>query len=188
MLHFLLLCGEERPSSTSEDEKNTDETTALREMAIVGYDARVRFVFKCLAVSVLSHWEIKAHGESFLTPERAAAQATRKFEALEDGIAARLSDMSERMKREKKDGGRLGGRKQESTLGQNAIRGLKIGAAGEFFLRGEERGVRTSSCRVAVGRTSSAMAAIKVRAVGSRVRKTSGLGLEFQESDGGCAS
>jgi len=109
----------------------------VAKMTIVGYDARVRFALKSLAVSILSHWELEHRG-GFMTAQSAASFATRKFEALEDGIALRLSVLSRiLMQREREERGKVGGgmtalsgRKKQNTFGQNALRGLKIGAAG----------------------------------------------------------
>mmetsp|Transcript_4463 Transcript_4463/g.7918 ORF Transcript_4463/g.7918 Transcript_4463/m.7918 type:complete len:857 (-) Transcript_4463:55-2625(-) len=145
MFRFLLLSSEEKSTNNNNPPTNKKELgkrAALAEMTIVGYDARVRFAFKYLAVSVLSFWELKDHESLVMTPERAAAHATRKFEALEDGIASRLSILSQMMQEEIKKnskGGKvagagnkahLAGQKQQSTFSQSAIRGLKIGAAG----------------------------------------------------------
>ena len=100
-------------------------------MTIVGYDSRVRFAYKHLAVSILSYWELREHS-GFTTPKSAAERATHKFEALEDGVATRLSILSEIMTRQKDKGNNelAGQRKRQSMLVQSAIRGLKIGAAG----------------------------------------------------------
>jgi len=152
VFRFLLASGEEKPSSTKNEEEEGQQSASgaasseversdgsAAKMTIVGYDSRVRFAFKSLFVSVLAHFELQQH-DSFLTPERAAAYATRKFEALEDGIALRLSLLSQIMQQQqqreeeaqggKKNRFKLSGQKKETTLGQNAIRGLKIGAAG----------------------------------------------------------
>ena len=123
MLRFLLLSGEEK---TSQDESAASSTSALEKMTIVGYDARVRYAFKSLAVAILSHWQLQDHGD-FMTQQSATAFATRKFEALEDLIALRISMLSQEMKNNKTS---LTGQKKQTTLKQNIGRGLKIGAAG----------------------------------------------------------
>ncbi|KAL7532772.1 hypothetical protein ACHAXR_008418 [Thalassiosira sp. AJA248-18] len=137
MFRFLLLSGEEKAkeeNSNSSSELGSSPSSALEKMTIVGYDSRVRYAFKYLAVSVLSFWESKEH--DFMTPQATAAYATRKFEALEDGIALRLSNLSKIAMQEKNKskggggGGKLAGQKKQSSVGQHAIRGLKIGAAG----------------------------------------------------------
>uniref|UniRef100_A0A7S4IC55 DUF726 domain-containing protein n=1 Tax=Odontella aurita TaxID=265563 RepID=A0A7S4IC55_9STRA len=126
MFRFLLL------SSESESESNSAKKT------IVGYDARVRFAFKYLAVSVLSYWELQQqHGLiTGSSQESAEAHATRKFEALEDGMASRLTLIS-RMMREKAEGQEfndnkkaLAGQNRRKSFGQHVVRGLKIGTAG----------------------------------------------------------
>ena len=124
MFRFLLLSSEEKPTKKNEKKKNASE---LDKMTIVGYDARVRFAFKYLTVSILSYWEMKDHAE-FMTSQSASAYATRKFEALEDGVALRLRILSQQMMNEDKT--LAGEKKKQGSLSQNAIRGLKIGAAG----------------------------------------------------------
>ena len=62
-----------------------------------------------------------------MTIQTANAYATRKFEALEEGIALRLSVLSKQMKQDKE---KLAGVKKQSSFAQSAVRGLKIGAAG----------------------------------------------------------
>ena len=113
MFRFLLLSSEEKPKSSSnnrtdgkqqtdQDDANkaTTTTSQLEKMTIVGYDARVRYAFKHLTVSILSYWQIKEHSD-FMTIQTANAYATRKFEALEEGIALRLSILSQQMKQDK---------------------------------------------------------------------------------------
>ena len=148
LFRFLLVSGEEKPKDANNNEErgkkkvdstnsssSTTQSSVLKEMTIVGYDSRVRFAFKYLAVSILSYWEMKEH--DFMTKQSAAAHATRKFEALEDGIADRLAALSEMLMQEKNKKTALAGQKKESSIGQNAIRGLKIGgaavAAGTLF-------------------------------------------------------
>ena len=141
MFRFLLLSSEEKPKSSSNnrmdekqqtdhDDANNKATTStnsqLEKMTIVGYDARVRYAFKHLTVSILSYWQIKEHSD-FMTIQTANAYATRKFEALEEGIALRLSILSKQMKQDKE---KLAGVKKQSSFAQSAVRGLKIGAAG----------------------------------------------------------
>ncbi|KAL7546814.1 hypothetical protein ACHAWF_010149 [Thalassiosira exigua] len=127
-----LFSGEERPEKKADgarDGKGEGSQSGLETMRIVGYDGRVRHAFKCLAVAVLSHFDAKEH--AFLTRETAAAHAARKFEALEDGIVRRLSTLSRMAKDEKGgDNNSLTGQKKQSTMGQAAVRGLKITAAG----------------------------------------------------------
>ena len=62
---------------------------------IVGYDARVRHAYKCLAVAVLSHWDESSTNEEAGASE-SSARATRKFEALEDAVVSRLAAQPER--------------------------------------------------------------------------------------------
>jgi len=124
MFRFLLLSSEGKPT----EKKKGDKNSALENMTIVGYDARVRFAFKYLTVSVLSFWELREH--EFMTPQSAAAHATRKFESLEDGIALRLSILSQIMTQDKNKKAPLAGQKKQNSFSKSAIRGLKIGAAG----------------------------------------------------------
>jgi hypothetical protein len=124
MLRFLLLSGAEE--KTNQDESAATSTSALEKMTIVGYDARVRYTFKSLAVSILSYWQMQDHGD-FMSEQTASAFASRKFEALEDLIALRISMLSQEMKNNKNS---LTGQKKQTTLKQNIGRGLKIGAAG----------------------------------------------------------
>ncbi|KAL9182962.1 hypothetical protein ACHAXT_004241 [Thalassiosira profunda] len=129
LLRFLLQSGEEKPSGGEGSEgKSPGSLSALDQMTIVGYDSRVRYAFKYLAVAILAHWDMKEH--KFMAEGDAVAHATRKFEALEDGIALRLARMASSMR--EKGGGKsaLAGQKKESSFRQSAIRGLKIGAAG----------------------------------------------------------
>ena len=133
MFRFLLLSGEEKPKKQN-DKKNgsvKEVGSELDKMTIVGYDARVRYAFKYLTVSILSYWEMKEHSE-FMTYPSAVAYSTRKFEALEEGIALRLSILQQQMMDDKKKNGTsaLSGQKKESTMKQNVIRGLKVGGAG----------------------------------------------------------
>ena len=70
-----------------------------------------------------------------MTHARAAAQATRKFEALEGGIAQRLAAVcraegGKETANNKQGGENLEGKKPAGTFGRAAVRGLKIGAAG----------------------------------------------------------
>ena len=129
MFRFLLLSSEEKPTKKFNEKKNNNKKKEgeLDKMTIVGYDARVRFAFKYLTVSILSYWQMKDHAE-FMTLQSANAYATRKFEALEDGIALRLSILSQQMMDEDKT--LAGEKKKQGSLSQNAMRGLKIGAAG----------------------------------------------------------
>ncbi|EJK69657.1 hypothetical protein THAOC_09063, partial [Thalassiosira oceanica] len=90
----------------------------------VGYDARVRHAYKCLAVAILSHWD-GPDAEAAAS----SARATRKFEALEGAIASRLAALSDAMRVGNADGA-LTGRRKETTLAQTALRGAKVGAAG----------------------------------------------------------
>ena len=131
MFRFLLLSSKEKPKTNDKkkDGNQPDEATnsQLESMTIVGYDARVRFAFKQLTASILSYWEIKEHPD-FMTTQTASVYATRKFDAIEEGIALRLSILSQQMMKDKDS--KLTGQKKQSTTTQNAIRGLKIGAAG----------------------------------------------------------
>jgi len=139
LFRFLLLSGKEKKDTKSKDtttmqkrdqsSKDTDiqSVSELDKMSIVGYDARVRYAFKYLAVSIFSYWELKQHSD-FMTPQTASAYATCKFEALEESIALRLSILSKQMRNEEEK--KLSGQKKQQSLSQNAIRGLKIGAAG----------------------------------------------------------
>ncbi|KAL7498302.1 hypothetical protein ACHAWT_008680, partial [Skeletonema menzelii] len=125
LFRFLLLSGKEK-----KDTKSKDTTTMQKRdqsSKDTGYDARVRYAFKYLAVSIFSYWELKQHSD-FMTPQTASAYATCKFEALEESIALRLSILSKQMRNEEEK--KLSGQKKQQSLSQNAIRGLKIGAAG----------------------------------------------------------
>ncbi|KAL3826909.1 hypothetical protein ACHAXA_005989 [Cyclostephanos tholiformis] len=114
-----------------------------RTMQFEGYDARARYELKKLAVTILSHWEMERN--KWIDASSARAHATRKFEALEDALASRLSRLS-RISCGEDEGG--GGESDDAnrdkttlqssmstssstTLGLRGIaRGLKIGAAG----------------------------------------------------------
>jgi len=134
MFRFLLLSGEEKPKKQNDKKKNGSVGSVdseLEKMTIVGYDSRVRYAFKYLTVSILSYWELNEHSE-FMTYPSAIAYSTRKFEALEEGIALRLSILQQQMMDNKNRNGTsaLSGQKKESTMKQNDIRGLKVGGAG----------------------------------------------------------
>jgi len=132
MFRFLLVSGEDKPKHDKKKKKGSEEVDSeLEKMTIVGYDARVRYAFKYLTVSILSYWEIKEHSE-FMTYPSAVAYSTRKFEALEEGIALRLSILQQQMMddKNKNSTSALSGQKKESTMKQNVIRGLKVGGAG----------------------------------------------------------
>ena len=112
-----------------------------------GYDARVRHVFKKLGVIVLVH-EMEREQYSFgpdgekiqlLSNAELAKLATRKFEALEQGIAIKLIRLSELQRSQKERTGRAA--KNKSTTGssremrrglsrEQIVRGLKVGSAG----------------------------------------------------------
>jgi len=112
-----------------------------------GYDARVRHVFKKLGVIVLVH-EMEREQYSFgpdgekiqlLTNSELAQLATRKFEALEHGIAAKLIRLSEMQRngqvqttRKAKAGASDGSRRQlrRGLSREQLVRGLKVGSAG----------------------------------------------------------
>lgn len=112
-----------------------------------GYDARVRHVFKKLGVIVLVH-EMEREQYSFgpdgeriqlLSNSELAQLATRKFEALEHGIAAKLIRLSEMQRkgqgrdtRRAKAGSSAGSsRKLKRGLSrEQLVRGLKVGSAG----------------------------------------------------------
>ena len=112
-----------------------------------GYDARVRHVFKKLGVIVLVH-EMEREQYSFgpdgekiqlLTNTELAQLATRKFEALEHGIAAKLIRLSEMQRqgkggdtRKAKAGASDGSRRQlrRGISREQLMRGLKVGSAG----------------------------------------------------------
>ena len=104
-----------------------------------GYDARVRHVFKKLGVIVLVH-EMEREQYSFgpdgekiqlLTNSELAQLATRKFEALEHGIAAKLIQLSE----VQQNGGR-GARKTKASTSDGSKRELKRGLSREQLVRG----------------------------------------------------
>lgn len=114
-----------------------------------GYDARVRHVFKKLGVIVLVH-EMEREQYSFgpdgekiqlLTNSELAQLATRKFEALEHGIAAKLIRLSEMQRQGQGREGRRGARGSGASGGssrqlkrgltrEQLVRGLKVGSAG----------------------------------------------------------
>lgn len=112
-----------------------------------GYDARVRHVFKKLGVIVLVH-EMEREQYSFgpdgekmqlLTNAELAELATRKFEALEHGIAAKLIRLSEIQRRRQGRNPRRAdteapkGSMRELRRGisrEQLMRGLKVGSAG----------------------------------------------------------
>lgn len=130
MFRFLLLSGEEKPKHDKKKGSVEEVEPELDKMTIVGYDARVRYAFKYLTVSILSYWEMKEHSE-FMTYPSAVSYSTRNFEALEECIALRLSILQQQMMDDKKNStSALSGQKKESTMKQNVIRGLKVGGAG----------------------------------------------------------
>lgn len=104
-----------------------------------GYDARVRHVFKKLGVIILVH-EMEREQYSFgpdgekiqlLTNSELAQLATRKFEALEHGIAAKLIQLSEMQQK----GGR-GTRKAKASTSDGSKRELRRGLSREQLVRG----------------------------------------------------
>lgn len=114
-----------------------------------GYDARVRHVFKKIGVIVLVH-EMDRDMSDFsfvdgvtqqLSNEALVDLATRKFEALEHGIASKLIRLSEiqRKQRGRKSEGRSSRNitassndqeKQGGVSRRQIVRGIKIGSAG----------------------------------------------------------
>lgn len=137
IFRFLLSCG-------SNDDDNVDNVKNGRKKnkaTFHGYDARVRTTFKRLGVSIFSYWEMQQRGE-FMTPESAKSYATRKFEALEDALANRLSYLSTNAEGEGEGGGLppssnddkrrvlLSSSTRNVTFKQSIARNLKIGAAG----------------------------------------------------------
>jgi hypothetical protein len=112
-----------------------------------GYDARVRHVFKKLGVIVLVH-EMEREQYSFgldgekiqlLTNAELVELATRKFEALEHGIAAKLIRLSEIQRNQgggdnrRADTAAPNGSRRQLRRGisrQQLMRGLKVGSVG----------------------------------------------------------
>jgi len=142
LFRFLLVSSEVTPNGDGSGDGSTDyrnsTTDTLNSRTIIGYDARVRYAFKHLAVTVLTYWDMKEH--DFMSRTSAAAHATRKFEALEDSIALRIMRITNSMKEKAENQGgddsstatksALAGRNQQRSIGQHVVRGLKIGAAG----------------------------------------------------------
>jgi len=143
IFRFLLSCG----GNAAADDDNVDNVKNGRKKknkaTFHGYDARVRTAFKRLGVSIFSYWEMQQRCE-FMTPESAKSYATRKFEAVEDALASRLSYLSTNAEGEvgalppssstNNDNNRstvlLSSSTRNVTFGQSIARNLKIGAAG----------------------------------------------------------
>ena len=94
LFRFLLQSGGEqaREADGRSDQRPRQQPERIK---IVGYDARVRHAYKCLAVAVLSHWDESSTNEEAGASE-SSARATRKFEALEDAVVSRLAAQPER--------------------------------------------------------------------------------------------
>ena len=143
IFRFLLSCG--NAAAAADDDDNVDNVKNGRKKknkaTFHGYDARVRTAFKRLGVSIFSYWEMQQRCE-FMTPESAKSYATRKFEALEDALANRLSYLSTNAEGEggalppsstnndNKSRVLLSSSTRNVTFGQSIARNLKIGAAG----------------------------------------------------------
>ena len=144
IFRFLLSCGN-AAAAAADDDDNVDNVKNGRKKknkaTFHGYDARVRTAFKRLGVSIFSYWEMQQRYE-FMTPESAKSYATRKFEALEDALANRLSYLSTNAEGEggalppsstnndNKSRVLLSSSTRNVTFGQSIARNLKIGAAG----------------------------------------------------------
>ncbi|OEU11807.1 DUF726-domain-containing protein [Fragilariopsis cylindrus CCMP1102] len=82
------------------DNNNGEEQEKRSKKTIIGYDARVRYAFKYLSVSILKYWDLQREKNNssksspyyaFISSSSSATSyATRKFEALEDSISYRL--------------------------------------------------------------------------------------------------
>lgn len=107
----------------------------------VGYDARIRYALKKVAVVVLMHemsqdpmeQELVQQNEQEDPIEDIARRATRKFEAIERGIARRIIRLSEAP--QERPNGPQGAmdaskKKKHSFNRESILRGVKIGSAG----------------------------------------------------------
>jgi hypothetical protein len=150
IFRFLLSCGDNDDNNVDNNVDNNESrvmknTRKKNKAKFHGYDARVRTAFKRLGVSIFSYWEMQ-HRREFMTPETSKSYATRKFEALEDALANRLSYLSTHAEGEEEGGEGLppspnnnnkrrvhqllSSSTRNVTFGQSITRNIKIGAAG----------------------------------------------------------
>ena len=155
--------GVRREGGRNKSSQVVNEGVGCRTMDLNGYDARLRYEYKRLAVVILSHWEMERNRTTTTTTHlddsSARAHATRKFEALEDALASRISSLSEisRMKQ--------GGNDDANHHNGTTLRSSSTSASGTLGLRGIARGLKIGAAGIAAGTIFAVTGGLAVPAI-----------------------
>ena len=142
LFRFLLLSHNENyEEKDAADGKNNLQNLSTKPKTIIGYDSRVRHAFKYASVSILNFLD-PVYGRfggvlPYVSTAAGRKSATRKYEALEDAIAHRISIISKHIilegNKSKKQNERESSSKTMKTKAikkkSQIVRGIKIGTA-----------------------------------------------------------
>ena len=169
LLVFRLLLSSGAGGGRGAGDRNTSSSMPTggkggRSIDLDGYDARARYEYKRLAVVILTHWEMERNRTTTTThldDSSARAHATRKFEALEDALASRLSSLSG-ISRDNVGGG--GNDDANHRDGTTLLRSSSV-ASGTLGLRGIARGLKIGAAGIAAGTIFAVTGGLAVPAI-----------------------
>ncbi len=131
LLCRFLLCSSNNASSSSSSYETTNSnnhtTSSNNDNSVVGYDARIRVIFKTLAVLVLSYFQPSSSTSS------SWASSTRAFEAMEHYVSVTLITFASQQQQKQSQQYRNTPIVRIPTTPSRrdkVIRGLKVGGAG----------------------------------------------------------